>query len=73
MSVMNIEQIKIRIQEMLIYYAYRKEETIGQDHRDYETKFYTLKQLEEDILYNRSLAEPYQKIVDQVCKNNHKH
>jgi hypothetical protein len=73
MSEMNIKQIKIRIQEMLIYYAHKKEETTGQEHRDYETKFYTLKQLEEDILYNRSLAEPYRRVVDQVCKNNHKH
>ena len=74
MNSMNIDQIHKRIEEMLIYYAYKKDEESGQLGRDYETKFFTLRQLQEDIMFNRSLPSPYKKVIYQVLiDNNNKH
>jgi len=60
---MEKEEILKRIEEMLKYYAIRKEETTGTAKHNYETKFFCLKNLWDSIVCNLELPDCYKKVI----------
>ena len=65
MSEMNKNEIIERVEIMLKYYAYQKENDKFRS-KDYEMKFFALKNLWEDIKFNRELSEYYKKVLKEA-------